>query len=649
MPGRQEPVATMSHNFNRASLTIFRIAFVALMISAVCGVYGQSLHKGLTVSGTDAKDAEMAGYDVKFYHIDLETSATSLFISGNTLVRVETVAEGVSMIVLQLTKSLVVSDVTVNGLTAPFLHDSDYLEVSLSGIVNAGTLLDVKVFYSGIPPGGGGINRTTSVTWGQTIIWTLSESFHAYEWFPVKQDLRDKADSAYIYITAPKPLQGISNGVLTDVVDVGTDRRRFEWKSRYPVVYYLISLTVGNYIQYDLTADVGGTQVPQPNYIYNSPGCLDTYKEAIDMTPMLIGLFSDLFIPYPFAGEKYGHVMAPFNGGMEHQTITMMGLFNFWLIAHELAHQWFGNYVTCATWQDIWINEGFASYCEYLAYEFTGQEAAAKNWLAATYDRAKTVPGGAVYLTQAEALNESRIFSSALSYKKGAALLHMLRREIGEDDLFFGAIRQYLGEFGDSTATGLDFMDVVNRHTGNDYRWFFDQWYFGKGFPTTYANFVRKVDHTTLTLRQTPSYPSNPFFRMKVKVRVEYEGYSRDTILDWRSNEQVFTIPSDERPVKIVIDPDQDILMNKTAVSGVFEDNAAIIYPVPFSDRLLIDVPTHLNTDEIIITNMAGRRIYHGPVNGIRHEFETSGWAPGLYVVVIKGNNLRQNRVIVKK
>ncbi|MFO7575290.1 MAG: M1 family aminopeptidase [Bacteroidales bacterium] len=591
----------------------------------------------------------MAKYDVKFYHIDLETTASSLFLSGNTLIKVEVVADGVSKIVLQLTKSLDVSEVVVNGLPATFSHDSDYLEVSLAGPVNAGTLLDLKVFYSGIPPGGGGINRTTSATWGQTIIWTLSESFHAYEWFPVKQDLRDKADSAYIYITAPKPLQGISNGVLSDVVDVGTDRRRFEWKSRYPIVYYLISLTVGNYIQYDLTADVSGTRVPQPNYIYNSPGCLDTYKDAIDMTPMLIGLFSDLFIPYPFAGEKYGHVMAPFNGGMEHQTITMMGFFNFWLIAHELAHQWFGNYVTCATWQDIWINEGFASYCEYLAYEFTGQDAAARIWLATTYERAKTIPGGAVYLTPSEALNESRIFSSALSYKKGAALLHMLRREIGDDDLFFGAIRQYLGEFADSTATGLDFMDVVNRHTGNDYRWFFDQWYFGKGFPTVHAGFVRKVDHTSLTLRQTPSDPSNPFFRMRVKVRVEYESYSSDTTLDWRSNEQLFVIPSYDRPVKIVIDPGQDILMNKTAVAGVFDDNDAVVYPVPFSDRLFIDVPAHLYADEITITDMSGRRMYQRLVTGIHNEILTPGWAPGIYMVVIKGNNLRQNRLIVKK
>lgn len=628
------------------SLSFAILAVFSLIISLKAVAASSPEDTGITSSGPEE---EMAGYDVRFYHINLETSATSLFISGSTLVKVSVVVPHLARVVLQLTPLLQISEVRVNGEAAPFSHQTGYIFIELGTAAAAGDILDIEVSYSGTPPNGPGINRSTSTTWGKTIIWTLSESFHSAEWFPVKQDLRDKADSVYIFITAPRPLQGISNGVLTDVVDVGENKRRFEWRSRYPITYYLISMTVGDYIQYDLTADVNGVTVPQPNYVYNSPGCLETYKDAIDKTPMLIGLFSDIFIPYPFAGEKYGHVMAPFNGGMEHQTITMMGLFNFWLIAHELAHQWFGNYVTCATWQDIWINEGFASYCEYLAYEFTGQEASAKTWLATAYDRARTMPSGAVYLTPSEALNESRIFNSALSYKKGAALLHMLRREIGDDEIFFGALRRFLTEFGDSTATGLDFLDVVNRHSGNDYRWFFDQWYFGKGFPTVNAGFVRKIDRTVITLRQTPSDQSNPFFRMSLRVRIEYEDYSRDTILDWRSNEQAFVIPSYDRPVRIVIDPDNDILMTKTAVAGVYEDDDLVIWPVPFSDRLFIDIPVNMVATEVTVTNFAGVRVHKSEVLGIRSEIETSGWAPGQYVIMIRAKNLRQYRVVVKK
>jgi aminopeptidase N len=465
----------------------------------------------------------------------------------------------------------------------------------------------------------------------------------------VKQDLTDKADSAAIFITAPRPLKAVSNGVLRNITDVGTDKRRYEWVTKYPIAYYLISLTVGDYQEYNLSAQVGQTVVPQPNYIYNTPGCLNQNKAAIDNTPGLIELFSELFIPYPFAGEKYGHVMAPFSGGMEHQTITMVGMFNFGLIAHEMAHQWFGDFVTCATWQDIWINEGFASYCEYLAYEFTGQTAVANSWLATAYTKAKTVPGGAVYLTPTEALSESRIFSSALSYKKGAALLHMLRREIDDDELFFGAVRQYLAEYGDSTATGMDFLDVVERHTGNDYGWFFDQWYFGKGFPTVYAQFSQKPGYTKVVLSQTPSDQSNPFFRMKVKVRIQYDGYTADTLIDWTVNEEVFTIPSEGRALNIIVDPDNDILMTRTNAVSVYSESEGSfdLYPVPLRDLLHVTLLPEFMPGELIITDLSGRVVYRESYTATSFSVDVSEWKPGVYSATFSsGRGILKRKVI---
>jgi len=597
-----------------------------------------------------SKNSEMGKYDVKFYHINLETTDASLYIQGSTRILIETVAGNFNNVVLQFTSKLAVSGVKIGGVSATYLHQGDYLNISLASPVPAGTLLDVEVSYSGTPQNGPGINRTFTSTWSQTIIWTLSESFHAYEWFPVKQALTDKADSVYIYITAPRPLTAVSNGTLQNIINVGTTKRQFQWITRYPTDYYLIAVTVGDFQLYNLSAQVGGTTVPQPNYIYNSPGCLDAYKVYIDRTPELIALFSDMFVPYPFKNEKYGHVMAPLNGGMEHQTITTMGLFTFGLIAHELAHQWFGNYVTCATWQDIWINEGFASYCEYLAYEFTGQLPLARSWLATAYSRAKGVPGGAVYLTPAEALDESRIFSSALSYKKGAALLHMLRQEIGDDQLFFGSLKQFLNEFADSTATGLDFMDVVNRHTGEDYRWFFDQWYFGKGFPMVSAQFSRKPGYLKLTLSQTPSDASNPFFRMKVKVRVNYEGFSRDTMLTWTENEQLFIVPNDSRALSVVVDPDSDILMSKTTAVGSTEEKETgiLVYPVPVKTTLYIKLPDHVSSGVISVTALSGRIIYNREISGPVNEIETSVWSAGIYIVSVTGNGLAYNKIVVK-
>jgi aminopeptidase N len=643
----------MYHKDNSFNTLTNRLMGSVFMLCLSLLVTGQEKQEWFLARGGKpdaAKSAEMARYDVKFYHINLETSATSLFISGNTLIKITSLADNFDRIVLQLTSKLSVSSVTVNGSPASYTRPNNYIEISLSSPVNSGVLLDVVVTYSGIPDNGPGINRTTSSTWSQTIIWTLSESFHAYEWFPVKQELTDKADSAYIYITSPKPLTAVSNGILKSVTDVGADLRRYEWETTYPIAYYLISLTVGNYLQYDLAANVGGTTVPQPNYIYNSPGCLEQYKTAIDRTPELIELFSGLFGPYPFAGEKYGHVMAPFNGGMEHQTITMMGLFNFGLIAHELAHQWFGDYVTCATWQDIWINEGFASYCEYLALEFTGQMPTARAWLATAYDRSLTQPAGAVYLTPAEALSESRIFSSALSYKKGAALLHMLRMEMGNDELFFGSLRQYLTEFANSTATGLDFLDVVNRHTGKDYRWFFDQWYFGKGFPRVHAQYSNKPGYLKLTLNQTPSDPTNPFFRMRVKVRLIYETATRDTILNWTENEQVFTIPGNSRSTGVIVDPDMDILMQKQASVGVNDETQSGIrvYPVPFSERLFVELPSDWKGGSITITNMQGSDVWRRTLTEEVVVAETTDWRPGIYIYRVESGRKVTTGTVIK-
>jgi aminopeptidase N len=623
---------------NNMSVRLVLLLAIMLMQQSVSGQDKEAWFPLMGSKPDATKSSEMAKYDVKFYHINLETTATSLFIRGNTLIKIGTLTDNFDRILLQLTARLTVSSVTVNGNSVSFSRPGDYIDIALSSPVARGLLLDVVITYSGTPDNGPGINRTTSSTWSQTIIWTLSESFHAYQWFPVKQELTDKADSAYIYITSPTPLTAVSNGILKNVTDVGTNLRRYEWETTYPIAYYLISLTVGNYQQYNLTANVGGTTVSQPNYIYNSPGCLEQYKPAIDRTPELIELFSGLFGPYPFAGEKYGHVMAPFNGGMEHQTITMMGLFNFWLIAHELAHQWFGNYVTCATWQDIWINEGFASYCEYLAYEFTGQTGAARTWLGNTYNRALDQPAGAVYLTQAEALNESRIFSSALSYKKGAALLHMLRNEIGNDLLFFGSLRQYLTEFADSTATGLDFLDVVNRHTGEEFRWFFDQWYFGKGYPVVNSTFSRKPGYIKLTLSQFPSDLSNPFFRMRVKVRVDYGSHFADTVLNWTGNGQIFNIPSETPPSAVIVDPDMDILMSRSVSvdMGDLTEESLEIYPVPFSNRLTMKLPGQSSAIKVVVSDLSGTIVLTQEVSSDLTEIVTSHWKPGIYIVTVE-------------
>jgi aminopeptidase N len=185
-----------------------------------------------------------------------------------------------------------------------------------------GQNFSVKVFYNGTPPtaatnplGGSGMSNATSPTWGNKVTWSLSEPFSAYEWWPCKQSLTDKADSCAVKITVPSNCKAGSNGVLENVVDLGNGSTRYEWKHRHPIDFYLISVAVSKYVDYTIYANPIGAPAPIPiqNYIYDNPQCLPNFQADIDETVDFMELYWSIFGPYPFADEKYGHCMAPFS------------------------------------------------------------------------------------------------------------------------------------------------------------------------------------------------------------------------------------------------------------------------------------------------------------------------------------------------
>ncbi len=233
-----------------------------------------------------------------------------------------------------------------------------------------------------------------------------------------------------------------SQGLLTNVSVLDNNQLRYEWKSNYPIAYYLISFAVSDYQEYNIYAKPEGLEndsILVQNFIYNHPNYLNSYKTNIDATAPMIELFSDLYAMYPFKDEKYGHCITQLGGGMEHQTMSTMGGFSFGLVAHELGHMWFGDNVTCATWSDIWVNEGFATYTDYLANEKLISWNAGQNFMISTQNNVMSQSGGSVYVPPSEATPDNiwRIFSGRLSYDKGAAIIHVLRHELNDDDLFF--------------------------------------------------------------------------------------------------------------------------------------------------------------------------------------------------------------------
>ena len=248
----------------------------------------------------------------------------------------------------------------------------------------------------------------------------------------------------------------------------------------------------------------------------------------------------------PFFNEKYGHCETQLGGGMEHQTMSTMGNFSFHLIAHELGHMWFGDHVTCATWSDIWINEGFATYSDYLANEFILGNESAKAFITKAQDHAMNENAGSVYVPESEIYpgNEWRIFNGRLSYDKGASIIHMLRHEIQNDQIFFDILKGFMNEYGGGTATGEDFKTVAEEISGIDLYTFFNQWYYGQGFPIYSYRYWQNEEKTLfISSTQTTSSGHTSLFEMLMDYRINFSD-GTDTLvrLKQTDNLNVFSL-----------------------------------------------------------------------------------------------------------
>ncbi len=558
-------------------------------------------------------------YDVKFYFLDLNVESNSIYVSGEVTFYAEVVAAEMDTFAFELLQEMNVDQITINDIQQPFIHSTNEGFVLLTEPITSGNLFSAKITYHGTPPTGGFFSGiSTGTGWGKNVTWTLSEPFSARDWWPTKQVLEDKADSAWIFITTSNQNMAGSNGLLTNISTMPENKLRYEWKTGYPIDFYLISFAVSDYQDYSIYAHpelMAGDSILIQNFIYDAAGCLENYQEEIDQTAEFVELYSDLFSLYPFHEEKYGHCLTPLGGGMEHQTMTTIGGFNFSLVAHELGHMWFGDHVTCATWSDIWINEGFATYADYLAHEFILGQSAANAVMQGIHNYVMSDPDGSVYVPPAEVTYDNvwRIFDGRLSYDKGAAILHMIRFELQDDELFFQVLHDYLEVYGDSTATGLDFMNVLNDVSGMDFNNFFNQWYFGEGYPTYSIEWSQNDAEMFMEITQTTSAPSvTPVFKMLMRYKLLfYDG--TDTIINLYQSDNVnnFSIPISKQIGLIQIDPGNWVLNQVGSISvgsdEHFSKNDFIITPNPASDELkIIFNSTDQSTREITVLNLSG-------------------------------------------
>ena len=484
----------------------------------------------------------MDGYDVVFYNIDLNASNLSRAISGFVEMKSLVKANNFNKLVVNLSSNFTVDSVLINGVKAVKNQVSNELEIS-GFTSNKGDYLTSKIYYKGNGSSDavypvGMLNAKGSNNKSYT--YTVSEPYFSYLWWPCKQDLYDKADSVNINITTENTNQVASNGLLTKTSTIG-NKKRFEWKTRYPIAYYLVTFATGPYVIYKSYAKIKGRtdSVLIQDYLYDNAS-LTKYRSLLDKTKTLIELYSEKLGDYPFAKEKYGHFMAPSQmGALENQTMTMIGqAYTFELIAHELSHQWFGNNVTCGTWQDIWLNEGFAEYFgKVLGSEFFSNTFDS-NAITGDQSEVLSITNSKVYLDKAQTTDLGNIFDHTNSYAKGSTILNMLRFELG-DVSFFDLLKSYQVKFAKRNATTDSLIAFVNAYTKKDYTYFFNQWIYGAGHPLFSFKSYQKGDSLYIESNQSGSN-STSFFKMKIDFTINTTT-SNDYVTAYQTkNNQVF-------------------------------------------------------------------------------------------------------------
>jgi len=593
-------------------------------------------------------------YDVGFYGIDLKIDIDNEEISGQVNIRGKSKTNALSVIELDLMSPLIVDSVWNDAFS--FQLSGDDLSIQLQTPVDSGQVFDIGIRYSGSPVAAGIKGFSFALHNNVPIVSTLSEPYYARGWFPCKDIPSDKADSADISLTVPDSLVAISNGILKSILDNKNGTKTYKWQERYPITTYLISLAVTNYdlIEQTYTAK-DGTTMPVRHWYYPED---ESRTGVLLLTTEMISFFSNIWGEYPFINEKYGHARFSWGGAMEHQTCTSLGSYSELMICHELAHQWWGDMVTCANWSEIWLNEGFARYSEALWEEHKSGSDGYRDYMD-KINRPEYWQSGPVYIL--DTTNVNSIFN-LLVYDKGAWILHMLRGVVG-DTVFRDIFPAYREAHYMDVATTKDFKQICETTYGKDLDWFFDQWVYGSGQPDYKVRWGRQKTVTNnwqITLRIDQNQSTTNLFQMPIDIKVEFS--DRDTLLTISDSlaSQIFEFQFSEMPENVIVDPDSWIL--KTIQYSMIDPDIGYLpdkflltnpYPNPFNASTNFDIYLPYDTDSrIVVYDMNGRL-----VETIGEGFQRSGyrelvWQPkyvpsGVYFIRLENSWVKLSKKVV--
>ena len=534
-----------------------------LLVLCLPSLFGQEVRvkkSGISYDFRTLQDeAADHDFDVLHYYFDWTMDHGNRYIQGLAVIRSRSLTDALDSISLHLDRAMTVSDVRQERISVPFLHTGDQLSISLAQTYRTGEEFEVAINYQGHPRDG----LDFSSHRGQPIIWSLDEPIGARSWFPC-WDLPDDKATAEIRITVPRNMLAASNGTLIGSEMNGDDTVTYVWQELYPISTYLIFVAATNYVTFSDTYHAETKSMEVTHFVY--PEHLNQAREDFSVTVPQIAFFSRVFGEYPFLEEKYRMAAIPGRTSMEHQTCTsyseqaVTGTHQYdWLIAHELAHQWWGDLVTLADWSDIWLNEGFATYSdalwqEYL-YGFEGLKARVasfKEWYFQSHGGTGNPPEHPIHDPP-----EGHLFCD-IEYEKAACVLHMLRFVVG-DEAFWSILKKYAKDFAYANAATEDFRKVCESVSGNDLRWFFDQWIYEAGYPV-YQFGWGYTGHSRVRVVINQIQEDFPLFRMPVELRFALPSGAAKRIAHVDREKNIFEFTFPERPADVQLDPDGWIL-----------------------------------------------------------------------------------------